>query len=292
MGFASFPVRQEPVSPLYSLLYRFTSTPRVIDPRYPTNRAVLLLLPPAAGVAGATAWLQGSGLVGIGEAAFLGVAVTVGGWSLARELAPDLERVAFVSLLATFGAFLAVESSSVLLLYTAVFLVRTVNRSVGLPPRFIDSVILATVAVWAAWSGAFPGLGLIGALAFCLDASMTERLRSQWIFAGICLAASWLCLALQRPWWSPESLSATAAGLLLILGVGYGLTMWRTRAVTSLGDATGRPLSLARVRAGMAVGFLVGLQSLTRGQAGLEAASLVWAAVAGVSLGALVWPRR
>ena len=292
MGFASFPVRQEPVKPLHSLLYRFTSTPRVIDPRYPTNRAVLLLLPPAAGVAGAMAWLQGSGVVVIGEAAFFGVAVTVGGWSLARELVPDLERSAFVSLVATFGAFLAVESSSLLLLYTAVFLVRTVNRSVGLPPRWIDSALAAALAVWAAWSGAFPGLGLVVALALGLDASMTERLRRHWLFAGICLAATWLCLDRQGLGWSPESLPATSAGLVLVVAVAYGLTMWRTRAVASVADVTGARLSSARVRAGMAVGLLVGLQSLTRGQAGLQAAALVWAVLAAVPLGALVWPRR
>lgn len=291
MGFAPFPIRQEPVSPVYILLYRFTSIPRVIDPRYPTNRAVLLLLPPAAGFAGAMAWLQGSGWTVVGEAAFWGVAVTVGGWSLARELAPDLERVAFVSLLLTFGAFLEVESSSLLLLYAAVFLVRTVNRSVGLPPRLIDSVLLATLTVWAACGGAFPGLGLIGALAFGLDASMAERLGRQWFFAGICLAATWFCLDRQGLSWTPETLPATAAGLLLIVGVGYGLTMWRTRRVKSLADVSGKPLSSARVLAGMAVGLLVGLQALARGQPGLEASALVWAVLASVPLGALVWPR-
>ena len=292
MGFTPFPVRQEPVNSLYRLLFRFTSIPRAIDPRYPTNRAVLLLLPPTAGVAGAMALLQGSGLAGIGEAAFFGVAATVGGWSLARELSPDLERVAFVSLLLTFGALLAVESSSLLLLYSAALLARMVNRSVGGPPRAIDSVIVAALVVWGTCSGAFPALGLVGALAFGLDASMTERLRSQWIFAGLCLAGTWFCLERQELSWFPESLPATAAGLLLILGAGYGLTIWRTRAVASVADVTGTPLASTRVRAGMAVGLLVGVQSLTRGQAGLEAAALVWAAVAGVAVGALVWPRR
>jgi len=42
----------------------------------------------------------------------------------------------------------------------------------------------------------------------------------------------------------------------------------------------------------MAVGLLAGLQALARGQAGLEAAALVWAVLASVPLGALVWPRR
>ena len=275
-----------------NLLNRFTSIARVLDPRYPTNRAVLLLLAPAAGIAGAMALLRGSGSPEIALSALFGLAAALAGWAFARELVPDMERLAFLSMLLTFGAFLTVESSSLLLLFTAQFLVRVVNRSVGLPARIVDSVFVAGLTVWAAWAGSFPGLALIGALAFGLDASMKERFRRHWIFAGICLAAAGLSLYGQGQWWCPESPSATAAGLLLIVAVAYGLAMWRTRRVTFPDDVTGTPLSSARVLAGMAVGLLAGLQALARGQAGLEAAALVWAALASVPLGALVWPRR
>ena len=275
-----------------NLLYRFTSIARVLDPRYPTNRAVLLLLPAAAGIAGAMALLRGSGLPEIALSALFGVAAAVAGWSFARELVPDLERLAFVSMLMALGALLTVESSSLLLLFATQFLVRVVNRSVGLPARAVDSVFVAGLTVWATWAGSFPGLALIGALAFGLDASMKERFRRHWIFAVICLVAAGLSLDGQGPWWFPESLSPTAAGLLLIVAVAYGLTMWRTRRVKSPADVTGKPLCSARVLAGMAVGLLAGLQALARGQAGLEAAALVWAVLASVPLGALVWPRR
>lgn len=275
-----------------NLLNRFTSIARVLDPRYPTNRAVLLLLAPAAGIAGAMALLRGSGSPEVALSALFGVAAALAGWAFARELVPDMERLAFLGMLLTFGAFLTVESSSLLLLFTAQFLVRVVNRSVGLPARIVDSAFVAGLTLWATWAGPFPGLALIGALAFGLDASMRERFRRHWIFAGICLAAAGLSLDRQGQWWSPESLPATTAGLLLVVAVAYGLTMWRTRRVTSPADVTGTPLSSARVLAGMAVGLLAGLQALARGQAGLEAAALVWAVLASVPLGALVWPRR
>lgn len=288
IGIASLPARQEPVK----ILYRITSIARTLDPRYPTNLAVLLLLPAAAGVAAAMALLRGSGLPEIALSALFGAAAAVAGWSFARELTPDLERLAFLGMLLAFGAFLTVESSSLLLLIAVQFLVRIVNRSVGLPARVIDSVFVAALTVGSAWGGAFPGLGLVGALAFGLDASMSERLRRQWFFSGVCLAAAWFCLDRQGLSWTPETLPATAGGLLLMVTVALGLTVRRTGRVTSLADATGTPLSSARVRAGMAVGLLAGLQALTRGQAGLEAAALVWAVLASVPLGALVWPRR
>lgn len=275
-----------------NLLNRFTSIARVLDPRYPTNRAVLLLLAPAAGIAGAMALLRGSGLPETALSALFGAAAALAGWAFARELAPDMERLAFLSLLLTFGAFLTVESSSLLLLFAAQFLVRVVNRSVGLPARIVDSVFVAGLTVWATWAGPFPGLALIGALAFGLDASMKERFLRHWVFAGLCLVAAGLSLDRQGQWWFSENLSPTAVGLLSIVAFAYGLTMWRTRRVTSPADVTGKPLFSARVLAGMAVGLLSGLQALARGQAGLEAAALVWAVLASVPLGALVWPRR
>ena len=288
IDFASFPARQKPVK----ILYRFTSIARTLNPRHPTNLTVLLLLPAAAGVAGAMALMRGSGLPDIAQAAFFGAVAAAAGWAFARELAPDLERLAVLGLLLTFGAFLTVESSSLLLLIAVQFLVRIVNRSVGPPARVIDSVFVAALTVWSAWSGTFPGLGLVGALAFGLDASMKERLRRQWFFAGVCLAATWFCLDRQGPSWTPDTLPAIAAGLLLIVTVAYGLTVRRTRRVASLADATGMPLSSTRVRAGMAVGLLAGLQALSRGQAGLEAGAQVWAVLAAVPLGALIWPKR
>ena len=130
-----------------NLLNRFTSIARVLDPRYPTNRAVLLLLAPAAGIAGAMALLRGSGLPETALSALFGAAAALAGWAFARELAPDLERLAFLGMLLTFGAFLAVESSSLLLLFAAQFLVRVVNRSVGLPARIVDSVFVAGLTV-------------------------------------------------------------------------------------------------------------------------------------------------
>ncbi|MDE2755254.1 MAG: hypothetical protein OXU26_15795 [Acidobacteriota bacterium] len=275
-----------------NLLNRFTSIARVLDPRYPTNRAVLLLLAPAAGIAGAMALLRGSGLPETALSALFGAAAALAGWAFARELVPDMERLAFLSLLLTFGAFLTVESSSLLLLFAAQFLVRVVNRSVGLPARIVDSVFVAGLTVWATWAGPFPGLALIGALAFGLDASMKERFLRHWVFAGLCLVAAGLSLDRQGQWWFSENLSPTAVGLLSIVAFAYGLTMWRTRRVTSPADVTGKPLFSARVLAGMAVGLLSGLQALARGQAGLEAAALVWAVLASVPLGALVWPRR
>ena len=266
-------------------IYRITSIGRPLDPHYPSNRLVLMLLPAAAAVAGTIAFLRDDVILEILEAALLASVVALGSWALARELAPDVHSVAFVSMVLALGIFLTVESSSILILVVALLLVRIVNRTVGLPARVTDSVLVVSITAWLTYDGPFPWLGLIGVLAFALDASLEQRLLHQWVFSGVCLVVAGLSFYRHGPYLLEESLSRTMVILLTIIAVGYVLRIWRTRVVKSLSDATGSPLYLSRVRAGMLVAFWIGLQALTQGQFGIETSSLVWATLAGVSLG-------
>ncbi|MFW6084190.1 MAG: hypothetical protein ACODAA_03160, partial [Gemmatimonadota bacterium] len=72
---------------------RLTSIGRSIDPSYPTNRAVLLLLPVAATVAGILAASRGAGLREMLLQAGGGALAAFGAWAVAREIAPDDEIV-------------------------------------------------------------------------------------------------------------------------------------------------------------------------------------------------------
>lgn len=268
---------------------------RPIDPSYATNRAVLWLMP-AGGALAALAWvLQGRGEPSAaGTAALVGAAVVFGAWALTRELAPDDNPAAFVSVGLGVATWLLVDAPRLLLLFATLFLVRVVNRTVGLPARLPDSIAVAGMTVWAALTGSGPLLGVVGALAFAGDAVLGDGRRRQLVFAALCLAGAGV--AVHRHGLGPAdpaSWMAVSVWLIAIVGVAYALTIVRTRRVGSLGDATGTPLSLSRVRAGMAIGLLVALQALSAGAAGLQSASLVWASLAGVALGRVGgWIRR
>jgi len=266
-------------------IYRITSIGRPLDLHYLTNRLVLMLLPAAAVIAGAVAFLRNDVILEILEAALLAPVVALGSWALARELAPDVPSVAFVSMFLALGMFLTVEPSSILILFVALLLVRIVNRTVGLPARVTDSILVASITAWLTYDGPFPWLGIIGVLAFALDASLEQRLLHQWVFSGVCLMAAGLSFYRHGPYLLEESLSRNMVILLTIIAVVYLLRIWQTNGVTSLSDATGSFLYLSRVRAGMLVAFWIGLQALTQGQLGIEATSLVWATLVGVSLG-------
>ena len=85
-------------------IYRLTSIGRPVDPRYPSNRALLIVLPLLAvasvGLRGVLD-LERSALTVTLQSLLVGFAA----WALTRELAPDDDAAAFVALaLAWIGA--------------------------------------------------------------------------------------------------------------------------------------------------------------------------------------------
>ena len=275
-------------------IHRITSIGRPLDPAYATNRAVLWLMP-AGGALAALAWmLRGRGdPIAAGAAAIVAAAAVFGAWALTRELAPDDNPAAFVSVGLAFATWLLAGAPSLLILFVTLFLARVINRTVGLPARITDSIAVAGMTVWVALTVPGPLLGVVGALAFAGDAVLRDARRRQWIFAAVCLAGT--AVALRRGLGPYDAAPLTAAHVwpIAIVSVAYVAVIVRTRHVESSGDATGAPLSPSRVRAGMWIGLLVALQALTAGAAGLEATSLVWASLAGVVLGRTGgWVRR
>ena len=119
-------------------MYRFTSIARPIDPAYLTNRALLMILPLLMLASGGLASLYDMG-DGPAAAAFSGALAAFAAWALTRELAPDYSGAAFVALALAWAANIALEASSVMLLFVALLLVRLVNRSTGPQWRLADT---------------------------------------------------------------------------------------------------------------------------------------------------------
>ncbi|MGD2152794.1 MAG: hypothetical protein PVG79_05960 [Gemmatimonadales bacterium] len=269
-------------------IHTFTSIGRPLDPAYPTNMAVLIVAPLAGIVAGALAGFRGAGIADAAVAGLVGIAVAFGSWALARELAPDDEAAAFVSMVFAYTTFLLFGTPSLLLLFCCLFLVRVVNRTVGLPARVSDSIFVAAFTVGTMCATRSPLLGAVAALAFALDATLREPLRRQWTFAALCLAGAGLWVAAFGTGWPART--APAGSQMLPIGIAsvvFLLSYRRTRHVQSAGDATGAVLSSARVRAGMLIGLLVPSQALAIGTTGPELGSAVWATLAGVGIAGL-----
>jgi len=269
-------------------IYNLTSIGRPLDPDYPTNRAVLIIMPIAGIVAGSFAGFRGAGITDAAIAGLVGIAVAVGSWALARELAPDDDAAAFVAMALAYVTYLAVGSPSILLLFTCLLVIRVVNRTSGLPARMADSFIVAALTLGTMYATRSPLLGAVAALAFAFDATLGDPLRRQWVFGALCLAGGILWAA-----WFGSGIgdlvtpTGVSAWLVAASSVLYAVSYFRTRRVEAVGDVSGVTLATSRVRAGMFIALLVAAQALTIGPTGTVDSSAVWATLAGVGIAGL-----
>jgi hypothetical protein len=263
-------------------IYQYTSIGRPLDPAWPSNKAVLVLLPLAAVLGAALEWADGGTLGAVLLRALNLVLALFLSWALARELDPDDQTVAYISLAAGVLVGMLLDSPGVLAAIAALGLIRVVNRSTGLPARKSDSVVLVLLTITVIYSTGSPLFGGVAALAFILDGSLKEPLRHQWVFALVCLGGMVVYLVdhdsgLGLPG-TPDSLFEWLSVLFLLM---FALGILLTRRIRSRGDINDRPLLVGRVRGGMAVGLLAALQSVDRP----ENVAVIVAAIAGICVG-------
>jgi hypothetical protein len=233
-------------------------------------------------------------------AAAVGAGVVFGTWALARELAPDDQRAAFVAMAFGFATSLLVVGASLSLLFAALFLARIVNRTVGSPATVVDAIAVLALVGWAAVSTRSPDLWLAAALAFALDAHLSGGRLRPWAFAAACLVLMVGQLAYPLTIGTARAEIVAGAGSPGMAGIVWPLpvaavfiaTILRTRSLDSVADATGAPLSVLRVRAGMIVVLLFTARSLLHGDEGVARSVLLWSVLGGVTLSDLLPGRR
>ncbi len=266
----------------YHRIHKYTSIGRTLDPGFPTNKAVLMLMPLGAVIGAVSSWARGSAPADVFQQALVFVLAVFGSWALARELDPDDHLAAFISMAVAVVAALVVDSPGLLVVFATLGLVRIVNRSTGLPARKFDSILCVVLTLLVMYGSASPFYGLVAALAFMLDGSLREPLRNQWIFGLVCLGGTVVYMVDHDiglgPVPAPGTLFEWLALLFLLI---FGLNTLLLKKVFSKGDANGKVLDLNRVRGGMAVGLFAALQGLTRP----ESVVIIVAAIAGICIG-------
>lgn len=267
-------------------IYRITSLGRPVEPKYPTNKAILRLMPLAAVTAGAITLLRGLGPRESVASALAAFFLVFACWALGRELAPDDNPAAFIGTALAAIAWWWWPSPGLLLVFTALALARLVNRSTGLTARLSDSVIVAALGVWTMIGLHHPLAGLVAAFAFVLDARLADPNPRQWLFAAFCLAGAGVQMALRGPVtltvpFPPSPPHIIAAAILLA----FPLVAWGLRSVSSVGDVGGLALNSGRVRGSMLVVWLLALQASLEGPDALEIVMPMLAAMAGVVIG-------
>ena len=266
----------------YHRIYKYTSIGRPLVPAKWTNKAVLILMPLAALLGAVMAWLGDSQGMQILQSAVAYLLIAFGSWALARELFPDDNPAAFVSMALAILAALSFDSPGILILFATLGLVRIVNRSTGMAARKTDSIIVTLLVFWVIYATRSPFYGAVAALAFVFDGSLKNPLRHQWVFALICFGGMIVYMVdhdVGLAYFSaPDSLIEWLSLIALLI---LALDMFLLKKVLSVADLSGQPLDLTRVKGGMAVGLFAAFQGL----GALENVILLVATVAGIAFG-------
>jgi len=268
-------------------LNRWTSIGRPVEPKWPTNRAIVILaLVSAAGVAVAGTALAGDPLPESSLAGLVAGAAVFLAWALARELDPDQDLSAFVGALLVLPAVLLLGAPRFASVLLALLALRIVNRTVGPPARPLDTLAVLGLAGWVAWSGDWIGCFVLF-LALLLDGTVAVPHRTHLAAAGAALALTGV--AASRSGFPPAVSGGswiTLFALLLLLP--FLRVIGSSKQPRTLTDIGARPLDGRRVRLAQALGLLaVVLATALSGREGLAAVSPVWAALAGCGLYAL-----
>ena len=266
----------------YHRIYKYTSIGRPLEPAFPSNKAVLILMPLAAVLGAIAAWMDGQSGLQLLQQAVSFLLIVFGAWALARELDPDDHTAAFISMAAAVFAALVVDAPGILIVFTTLGLVRIVNRSTGLVARIGDSVVVMLLSLLVIYSTKSPFFGLVAALAFMLDGSLKEPLRQQWVFGLVCLGGTIVYMVDHdigiAHLSAPGSLFGWLALLFLLI---FALNTLLLKKVHSKGDVNGKRLDLNRVRGGMAVGLFAALQGIMRP----DEIVIIVATIAGICIG-------
>ena len=268
-------------APLHRI-YQVTSIGRPLDPAWPSNRAVMFLMPAAALAGFAFALLGGMPvLAGLWVAAVFALAV-FGTWALARELLPDDHVASFVSMGLGFMTALAYLTPGLLVLFTTLGLVRIVNRSTGLKARTSDSIVVTCLLVWTVYATESPWFGMVGAVAFFLDGVLVKPQKKQWLFSLLCFGCMVVYIVDHDvDWWLvlvPDVLLEWLAVLALLM---FALSLFLLKKVHSRGDTDHVRLDVERVKAGMGIAILATLQGLEV----MPQVALLVATIGGLCLG-------
>lgn len=263
-------------------IYQYTSLGRPPDLSASAARAVVYLLPAVALLGAVMGWLRTGDVSGALYSALVYALALYGSWALARELDPDDSPAAIISLAAGVLAVLLVEAPGILIVFVVLGLVRMVNRSSGLPAKRSDSFSLMVLSIFLIYTNEAPLFGAVAALAFFLDGSLRDPLRSQWVYGLVCLGGMVVYMVdhdvgLQLLA-APQSLFQWLSLLFILI---FALDSFLLKRVKTRGDVNSLRLDVSRVRGGMAVAFLAALQGLNHPQKVV----IIVATIAGLCIG-------
>lgn len=268
-------------------VHKFSSLARPLEPQYPTNLAVIILLPAIA--IGLFAWMVigGNGMLDAGKAGLLGMLAAFISWALGREMDPDHNATAFIAMaLAVLAAGLG-YGFDLLSMAALLFAARVVNRTVGPQAKAGDIVMLFLFNLGALFIDGAWWMPFISAAALAIDevferSNMVQRITMLML---VLIGFQSLLIGNQVDLAAYQTLIRGWVVTVVVITILVAANIPGTKDIRANMDVLGTPCQARRVQAGMAIILLAGLASLSGGQMGLTEALGIWAVLAASLIG-------
>jgi hypothetical protein len=267
-------------------VHKISSLARPVEPKYPTNLAVIMLLPVIAVGLFAYAAFGGAGMADAARIAFTGLFSAFLTWALGREMDPDHNATAFIAMALAVFATAVGYGFDFFALAAMLFAVRIVNRTVGPQARTGDVVILVLLNVGAVFVDGAWWMPFVSAIALGIDEFFERGSLPQRAAIPALLVLGILPFFVADAGF--DVMQTLVRGWIVTIVVITLLTagnIYNTQEIESVMDALGTPCNCRRIQAGMAVILLGGVAAIMGGQPAIAASLGIWSVLAAALVG-------
>lgn len=270
---------------------QFSHVGRTIDPRYPTNLVILIWCAVVGALMFGFRLVSGVEIIQAGIASVLAGLTIFVVWAFAREIDPEEQLSAFVSVvLMTIALFLFDLQYNLIVLFYVMSISRILNRTVGLPAKLTDSIYLLLFTGFVGLAGSWI-YAMMGATVFLLDSILPDRDRKQLLFAGLSVVIMIVGFVIQNNPLNPILPTTDYIVGILITTLIFVPVVLNTKHLTCIADITKEPLIPIRIQATQVVAVLFGYHvALWQGNQGILDFLPLWITIAGVAIFPVVKP--
>jgi len=205
-------------------------------------------------------------------------------WALGRELDPDHDPSALFAAGFSFIGFFLWGVPGLLILFWLLMAVRMVNRTTGLAPTILDSLVFLGIGAWISFQGNWM-VGLLTPVVFLLESFLPQGKKLHLVFAALGVVFSGGALIWKNEWWIGINFSWETGVISLFTVVILLPVISASRSMKSKMDKTDKGLIPVRVQAGQVLaGFFWILTGFGTGINGLLSVLPVGAAALGIGI--------
>ncbi len=272
-----------PAAPHEHPIYKVSSLGRPVDPRFPSNKAILVVMAVVFVAGTAWGWFDSETWHGALLRGLHCSVVAFASWALGRELDPDRPGTAMIAVALSGAALVWQGDVDLWTLGGGLVAARIVNRTIGPGARATDLVAVLGLLAFAVFGAGRWSLALALAIALVLDAQLVGGTKDRWAWALACVGlvfAHVLADGLHFGALSDPLLvgAVTLAGLISIATL---------PAPSAACDQPTHTLHRRRVQGGMLAALLVGLLAQLEGSSaplGMGVAACLLATLPGRAL--------